>query len=304
MSLYRANPKDGVAWITGASTGIGRALSLALAREGYTVAATARDEDNLASLADEAAALAGRVVAFPCDVRDEAAMAALVERIERESGPVALAIFNAGNYFPTRGERLEVFNFVRTFEINLFGTLNGLVPAVDRMRERGRGHVVVVASVTSYFGWPAAAAYGGSKAALNSIAESLKYDFDKLGIRIQVMNPGFIATPLTEKNNFSMPALMPADRAAARIATALKTGGYRDNLPAALHLVPEIPAHPAAAATLLVHQPRHRLEQAEDQRRRAELRRDVTDGAQVRRCYRAAAVGRQPKTKGRRRRPQ
>ena len=147
-------------------------------------------------------------------MRDEAAMAALVERIERESGPIALAIFNAGNYFPTRGERLEVFNFAANFEINLFGTLNGLVPAVDRMRERGRGHVVVVASVTSYFGWPAAAAYGGSKAALNNIAESLKYDFDKLGIRIQVMNPGFIDTPLTEKNNFSMPALMPADRAA------------------------------------------------------------------------------------------
>ena len=231
MSLYRANPKDGVAWITGASTGIGRALSLVLAGEGYTIAATARDEENLASLVDEAAPLTGKIVSFPCDVRDEAAMAGLVERIEQESGPIALAIFNAGNYFPTRGERLEVFNFTRTFEINLFGTLNGLVPAVDRMRERGRGHVVVVASVTSYFGWPAAAAYGGSKAALNSIAESLKYDFDKLGIRIQVMNPGFIATPLTQKNNFSMPALMPVDRAAARMAAALKSGGFETTFP-------------------------------------------------------------------------
>ena len=231
MSLYRANPKDGVAWITGASTGIGRALSLVLAAEGYTIAATARDEENLASLVDEAAPLAGKIVSFPCDVRDEAAMAALVERIELESGPIMLAIFNAGNYFPTRGERLEVFNFTRTFEINLFGTLNGLVPAVDRMRERGRGHVVVVASVTSYFGWPAAAAYGGSKAALNSIAESLKYDFDKLGIRIQVMNPGFVATPLTSKNNFAMPALMPVDRAAARMASALKTGGFETTFP-------------------------------------------------------------------------
>ena len=113
MSLYRANPKDGVAWITGASTGIGRALSLALAREGYTIAATARNEDNLASLVHEAASLAGRVVSFPCDVRDEAAMASLVERIERESGPIVLAIFNAGNYFPTLGERLEVFNFTK-----------------------------------------------------------------------------------------------------------------------------------------------------------------------------------------------
>ena len=69
------------------------------------------------------------------------------------------------------------------------------------MRERGRGHVVVVASVTGYFGWPATAAYGGSKAALNNMAESLKYDFDKLNIRIQVMNPGFVDTPLTEQEH-------------------------------------------------------------------------------------------------------
>ena len=70
-----------------------------------------------------------------------------------------------------------------------------------------------------------------SKAALNNIAESLKYDFDKLGIRIQVMNPGFVATPLTAKNNFAMPALMPVDRAAARIAAALKTGGFETTFP-------------------------------------------------------------------------
>ena len=152
-----------------------------------------------------------------------------------------LAIFNAGNYFPTRGERLEVFNFTSSFEINLFGALNGLVPAVDRMRERGHGHVVVVASVTSYFGWPAAAAYGATKAALNNIAESLKFDFDKLGIRIQVMNPGFVDTPLTSKNNFAMPALMPVDRAAERIAAALQDRRVRDHLPATLHVVPEIP---------------------------------------------------------------
>jgi short-subunit dehydrogenase len=99
------------------------------------------------------------------------------------------------------------------------------------MRERGRGHVVVVASVTSYFGWPSAAAYGATKAALNNIAEALKYDFDKLDIRIQVMNPGFIDTPLTAKNNFAMPGLMPVDRAAARIAMALKSGGFETTFP-------------------------------------------------------------------------
>ena len=166
---------------------------------------------------------------------------ALVERIELESGPIMLAIFNAGNYFPTRGERLEVFNFTRTFEINLFGTLNGLVPAVDRMRERGRGHVVVVASVTSYFGWPAAAAYGGSKAALNSIAESLKYDFDKLGIRIQVINPGFVATPLTSQEQFCHAGADAGRPRGSAHGVGAEDRRFRDHLPAALHLVPEIP---------------------------------------------------------------
>lgn len=231
MPLYRADPKDGVAWITGASTGMGRALSLLLARDGYTVAATARDEENLATLVEEAVGLNGRVLAYPADVRDEAEMATLVDRIEAQAGPIVLAIFNAGSYFPTRGERLEVFNFTRTFEINLFGTLNGLVPVSDRMREHGRGHIVVVASVASYFGWPATAAYGASKAALHNLAEALKYDFDRLNIRIQVMNPGFVATPLTEKNGFRLPALMPAERAAGRIATALKSGGFETTFP-------------------------------------------------------------------------
>lgn len=231
MPLYRADPKDGVAWITGASTGMGRALALLLAREGYTVVATARDEENLTTLAQEASGLAGRVLSYPGDVRDEAEMAALVERIEAEAGAIALAIFNAGSYFPTNGERLEVFNFTRTFEINLFGTLNGLVPVADRMRDRGRGHIVVVASVSSYFGWPATAAYGASKAALHNLAEALKYDFDRLNIRIQVMNPGFVATPLTAKKAVHLPALMPAERAAERIARALRTGGFETTFP-------------------------------------------------------------------------
>ena len=179
-----------------------------------------------------------------------------------ENGPIVLAIFNAGNYFPTRGERLEVLNFTRTFEVNLFGVINGLVPVADRMRERGRGHIVVVASVTSYFGWPTTAAYGASKAALNNMAEALKYDFDKLNIRIQVMNPGFVDTPLTGRNNF---ADAGADAGRSRRGTdgeGAQVGRIRNHLPAPLHLVPEIPAHPAATAALLVHQPRDGLAQA------------------------------------------
>lgn len=231
MGLYRADPKDGIVWITGASTGIGRALALRLCRDGYTVAATARDEDRLATLATETESLAGKAIAFPCDVTDETGMAKTVSAIEKQVGPIVLAVFNAGNYFPTRGERLDVLNVVKTFEINLFGVIYGLVPTVERMRKRGRGQVVFVASASSYFGWPSASSYGATKAALNNFAEALKYDFDKLNIRIQVVNPGFIDTPLTAKNAFKMPALMPVDKAVERMVDALKTGGFEVSFP-------------------------------------------------------------------------
>lgn len=235
MGLYRARPGDGVAWITGASTGIGRSLARDLALEGYTVCATARDEDRLATLVAETAGLGGRIVAFPCDVTEEAAMTQTVAAIEREVGPIALCVFNAGTYFPTRGERLDTSNVVKTFEINLFGVIYGLVPVLERMRQRGRGQMVLVGSASSYFGWPNAASYGASKAALNNLAEGLKHDFDKLNIRIQVINPGFVDTPLTQKNEFSMPALVPVDEAARRMAAGIRSGGFEISFPRRLN---------------------------------------------------------------------
>lgn len=231
MALYRADPKDGVAWITGASSGIGRSLALDLARDGYTIAATARTEEKLAALAAEASGLPGRIIPFPADVTDEERMVAVVDAIERQAGPIALAVLNAGGYFRTRGERLETSNFVKTYATNLFGVLHGLIPVVDRMRERGRGHVAIVASVSGYFGWPATAAYGSSKAALTNMAESLKYDFDRLNIRIQVINPGFVETSLTDRIPMRLPAMMPVDKASKRIVAGLKKGGFETTFP-------------------------------------------------------------------------
>lgn len=229
--LYRADPKDGVAWITGASTGIGRALALKLAAEGYVVAATSRDAERLDTLVAEASAMPGKVIAFPCDVTDQAGMEATVARIEREAGAIVLCIFNAGNFFPTRGDRLDALNIVKSFELNLFGVVYGLVPVVDRMRLRGHGHVALVGSASSYFGWPSAAAYGASKAALNNMAEALKHDFDKMNIRLQVINPGFVDTPLTERNRLTAPAMISVDEASRRMARILRSGGFETSFP-------------------------------------------------------------------------
>jgi NAD(P)-dependent dehydrogenase (short-subunit alcohol dehydrogenase family) len=231
MGLYRAGPTDGVAWITGASSGIGRALAVDLARRGYTVAVTSRDKERLDELVEESAGLAGGILSYPADVSDEVAMAEIVESIERDAGPLTLVVLNAGNYYPTRGERMQTTNFVRTYDVNILGVVYGLVPAVERMRARRYGQIAIIGSASAYFGWPSAAAYGSSKAALNYLAESLKFDLDKLNIRIQIINPGFIDTPLTERSNFRMPFLMTVDQAVARLARALSHGGFSTSFP-------------------------------------------------------------------------
>lgn len=231
MALYRAMAGDGVAWITGASSGIGRELALQMARRGYTVAATARRAERLRALADEAASFGGTIHAFDCDVTDRDAMAETVRAIESRTGPVRLAVFNAGVYVPTRGEALDPDDFEKTFSVNLSGTMNGLVPAVERMKAHGRGQAVIVASVTGYTGLPAAAAYGATKAALINLAESLSFDFAKLNIRMQVANPGFVDTPATEQNDFEMPALMEVEKAAARMIDGIESGGFEITFP-------------------------------------------------------------------------
>jgi NAD(P)-dependent dehydrogenase (short-subunit alcohol dehydrogenase family) len=228
---YRATPTDGLAWITGASTGIGRALALELAKDGWTVALTARSADKLEAVKAEITAAGGKAIIAAADVTDAAAMAGIVSGIEADHGPIAMAVFNAGNYWPTTGKNLDLDAFRKTYEINVFGVLHGLIPLVEKFKQRGCGHVVVVSSVSGYAGLPKAAAYASSKAAMINMAESLKFDFDRLNIGIQLVNPGFIDTPLTEKNDFAMPALMPVAKAARRLADGLKSQAFEITFP-------------------------------------------------------------------------
>lgn len=231
MSLYRANPGDGVAWVTGASSGIGRQLALDLAAEGYTVAATARSADKLVEMELAASGYAGKIIALPGDVTDAGAMQSIVERIETENGPIVLAVFNAGGYLPGKGNKLQVDSFKNTYDINVMGVVNGMVPVVEQMKARKKGQIAFVSSVSGYGGLPLASAYGSSKAAVINMAEALKFDFDKMNIRLQCINPGFIDTPLTAGNKFAMPALMPVDRAVKRITGGLRTGGFELTFP-------------------------------------------------------------------------
>jgi len=231
MSSFTAKPSDGSAWVTGASSGIGKALVLDLAGEGFTVYATARSEDALAELERQSDGLKGQIVAAAGDVTDAEIMAGIAGRIDADGNGLALAVFNAGIYLPVHGETLKVADFDKSFSVNLSGVVNGLVPAIERMKARGRGQLAIVSSVTGYGGMPTSAAYGATKAALINMAESLKFDLDKIGVRIQVINPGFVDTPATADNAFAMPALLQPEEAARRIARGLKSGSFEITFP-------------------------------------------------------------------------
>jgi len=231
MTIFTAKSSDGSAWVTGASSGIGKELALHLAGEGFTVYATARSEGALTELERQSSALKGRIVASPGDVTDAEAMAGIAGRIDADGNGLALAVFNAGVYLPVHGEALKVADFDKSFSVNLSGVVNGLVPAIERMKVRGRGQVAIVSSVTGYGGMPTSAAYGATKAALINMAESLKFDLDKIGVRIQVINPGFVDTPATADNAFAMPALLQPEEAAKRIAQGLKSSSFEITFP-------------------------------------------------------------------------
>ncbi len=231
MHDFIAHPEHGIVWISGASSGIGRALALQLAAEGYKVAVTARDHEKLAELQAQANGLAGSIVVLDGDVTDPEDMEHVLASIEYEHGTLALAIFNAGVYLPVHAEELKRDDFEQSFAVNVQGVVNCLIPAVRHMKGKGQGQIAIVSSVTGYGGLPTSAAYGATKAALINMAESLKFDLDKMGIRIQVVTPGFVDTPATRKNEFPMPSLISAEEAAAEISAGLKSKRFEITFP-------------------------------------------------------------------------
>jgi short-subunit dehydrogenase len=223
--------KPGTAWVTGASTGIGRAVTLALAGEGWRVAATARTAETLDALAVEAAGRSGKVRAYPADVTDAAAVAAQVRRIEAEWGAIDLAILNAGTHEPMPAERFSAKTVRRLLEINVMGAAHGIEAVLPLMIARGAGRIMIVASVAGYRGLPTAAAYGASKAALINMAEAMRPELAERGIVLQLVNPGFVKTPLTDRNDFPMPFLISAETAASEILRGLESERFEIAFP-------------------------------------------------------------------------
>ncbi|MEO1038091.1 MAG: SDR family NAD(P)-dependent oxidoreductase [Pseudomonadota bacterium] len=223
-----AKPKDGVAWITGASSGIGAALTEHLVKAGWRVAVTARSEDRLQALAE---AHPDKVFVAPADLSDAEGVEAAIARIEAEFGAVALAVLNAGVYLPVNAEAPRFEDYKRSFDINLGGTAACICALTPRMSQRGFGQIAIVSSATAFGGMPTASAYGATKAGLVNMAECLALELYRYGVLVQCITPGFVETPAQDDNAFPKPFMVSAKTAARRIAAGLKTRRFEITFP-------------------------------------------------------------------------
>lgn len=215
-------------WIVGASSGIGAAVARTLLARGARVALSARSAPEL----ERMAALHGAAaLALPLDVTDAAAAERALRRVADEWGGVDFVLLCAGTHQPLRAWELEAAAARRLVDINLNGVFNCLPPVIRQMLQQQSGAIGIVSSVAGYRGLPTALAYGATKAALINLAETLYLDLAPRGIGVFLVNPGFVKTPLTDRNTFRMPALIDADEAAQRILGGLARGDFEIHFP-------------------------------------------------------------------------
>ena len=217
-----------IIWITGASTGLGRELAAQYARAGHKVIVSARSSEGLESLRTEAGDM---IHPLPLDITDAAGVRSAFERIVNEIGLPDLCVLNAGTHLKDSALDIDPAHHERIMQINYHGTINCLAAVIAGYKTRGSGHVAVVSSVAGYRGLPYASAYGATKAALINLCESLQPELAAAGIRLSVVNPGFVRTPLTDKNDFEMPFLMEVEDAARSLRQGLDSGRFEITFP-------------------------------------------------------------------------
>ncbi len=215
-------------WIVGASTGIGAALARQVAAQGALVALSARSRERLG---ETAAACGEAALIEPMDVTRAADYARVRDSLVARWGEIDLVVLNAGTYGAERAWELTDAGIRTTLETNLVGVMNGVGAVTPLFCERGAGAIAIVGSVAGYGGLPRSAVYGPSKAALINFAESLYLDLGPRGISVFLVSPGFVATPLTERNKFRMPALISAEQAAAAIVAGFARGKFEIHFP-------------------------------------------------------------------------
>ena len=220
-----------IAWVTGASKGLGKSITKELLKDGWSVAITSRNLIELEAVAEEFANFKGEARAYPLDITDNGEVERTVNIIERDLGKIDLAILNAGTYIRFGADKFSMDLFNKQININLLGTVNCIVAVLNNFRVRKSGHIAVVSSLSAYRGLPYASAYGASKAALSNICESLKPELDNLNICLSLIHPGFVRTPLTSKNDFQMPFIIDSEVAAKEIVKGIYLKKFEISFP-------------------------------------------------------------------------
>ena len=221
-------------WITGASSGIGKALALKFAQEGWQVAASARREN----LLNEISELNKNISPFPLDVTDNEKCKEVFKEIKNKYQNLDICFFSTGIWDPKKEKNIDIEQMESVMKINFFGTLNCIKTVENYFKDKKSGHISIVSSVAGYRGLPNSTGYGASKAALINLAESLYFDFGRHNVRVSLVSPGFIKTPMTDKNEFKMPFLKTPEFAADKIYNGLVNGSnFEIDFPKELTLI-------------------------------------------------------------------
>ncbi|MDC3142777.1 SDR family NAD(P)-dependent oxidoreductase [Candidatus Pelagibacter sp.] len=206
-----------IIWITGASSGIGKALAIKFAEKGWTVAASARRE----GLLEDLNKFNQNIYSFPLDVTEIENCKLVANKIIEKFGGIDICVFGTGMHDPKSEKRFNLNKIREIMEVNYFGTMNSINSIYEYFSEKKNGQISIISSVAGYRGLPAAGAYCASKAALTSYAESLNFDMQMKNVKVSLISPGFIKTPMTDQNDFPMPMIKSPEFAANEIFTGL-----------------------------------------------------------------------------------
>lgn len=217
-------------WLVGASDGLGASLAEKLSRAGAEVILSARSEDKLEALAES---MPGKATVIPMDVSDEDSVAQAAQAVGEVDGVVYLA----GVYWPFSAKDWNAEQANAMADVNFTGLMRVMGHVVPNMVARDAGHIVITSSLTGFRGLPGSIGYTASKAATMSLAECMYADLRKTGVHVQVVNPGFIKTQLTEKNDFKMPFIMEPEDAAREVFEHMNTDKFKKSFPFAFSLL-------------------------------------------------------------------
>ena len=223
-------------WITGASSGIGKALAEKFASEGWKVAASARRKEILDKMSSHE-----NIFSYPLDVTNQDQIKISFKKIIEDFNGLDLCVFSSGTYDPKLEQEINVKQNKFVMETNFFGVLYCINAVENYFKNKKNGHISIVSSVAAYRGLPNSSGYGPSKAALTNLTESLYFDFKKHNVRISLVSPGFIKTPLTDKNEFPMPFIKSPEFAAEKMFNGLtKSKAFEIHFPKALTVLLKI----------------------------------------------------------------